>query len=59
MSRPHPWFANLARRCLLILAGFACAGLMAGAGRTCTLAVIPSLPPVALHKAWPPLVREL
>lgn len=59
MSRPHPWFANLARRCLLILAGLASACLAAGAGRTYTLAVIPSLPPVALHKAWTPLVREL
>ena len=59
MSRPHPWFANVARRCLLVLAGLACACLVAGAGRTYTLAVIPSLPPVALHKAWTPLVRDL
>ncbi|HEX9011371.1 MAG TPA: phosphate/phosphite/phosphonate ABC transporter substrate-binding protein [Holophagaceae bacterium] len=60
MSRLHPWLANLAKRCLLILAGFTCACLIAGgAGRTYTLAVIPSLPPVALHKAWTPLVRDL
>lgn len=59
MSRLHPWLANLARRCLPLLAGFACSCMMAGAGRAYTLAVIPSLSPVALHKAWTPLVREL
>jgi len=36
-----------------------CSWLVAGAGRTYTLAVIPSLPPVALHKVWVPFVREL
>lgn len=59
MSRLRPWLANLARSCLLLLAGIAGSGYLAAAGRTYTLAVIPSLPPVALHKAWTPLLRDL
>lgn len=58
MSRRHPWLSNLVHRGLAALAGLACSCLLA-AGRPYVVAVIPSLPPVALHKTWSPFLQEL